>query len=164
MNVTRPTEPGDLEALYRIARATFRTDHFHLDPRFDPAAADGVYAQWIRSWHEDPPEGARSLVCVQHGEVAGFFMFKVVEPAGLPGRSVCELVLGGMSPQAAGRGVGYRMYCDVLDNVAPDCEFARVTIVTANVPVFNLYVKLGFRFSSGGEVTFHRWEDECASS
>lgn len=164
MGVTRPTEPADLPALYEIARATFRTDHFHLDPRFDPSAADGVYEQWIRSWHEDSPPGARSLVCCHEGQVAGFFLFKVVEPAGLPGRRVTDLVLGGMAPRAAGRGIGYRMYCDVLDSVAPDSDYARVTIVTANVPVVNLYVKLGFRFSTGGEVTFHRWEEECASS
>lgn len=165
MGVTRPTRPEDLDALCRIARATFRTDRFHLDPGFDRAAADGVYVRWIQSWHEDPPSGARSLVALDdEGRVAGFFLYRVVQPAGIPGRRVTDLVLGGMAPRAAGRGLGYRMYCDVLDDAAPDCEYARVTIVTANSAVLNLYVKLGFRFSTGGEVTLHRWEDRCASS
>jgi len=164
-DATRFTEPEDLPILYNIARATFRTDHFHLDPRFDPAAADGVYARWIESWHADPPPGARSRVIVVDGRVSGFFMYRFTEPAGLAGhaggesktRRVTDLVLGGMAPDMAGRGQGYRMYCDVMDDAAANTEYGRVTIVTANVAVLNLYMKLGFRFSTGGEVTFHKW-------
>jgi len=163
--VTRLTEPDDLPILYDIARATFRTDHFHLDTRFDPAAADGVYSRWIESWHADPPPGARSRVIVVDGRVSGFFMYRFTEPAGLAGhtggecetRRVTDLVLGGMAPDMAGRGQGYRMYCDVMDDAAANTEYGRVTIVTANVAVLNLYMKLGFRFSTGGEVTFHKW-------
>lgn len=160
-DATRFTEPEDLPILYDIARATFRTDHFHVDPRFDPAAADGVYSRWIESWHADPPEGARSRVIVVDGRVSGFFMYRFVEPAGLPGRTVTDLVLGGMAPDMAGRGQGYRMYCDVMDDAAAHTEYGRVTVVTANVAVVNLYTKLGFRFSTGGEVTLHKWKDEA---
>lgn len=159
MGATRPTEPADLPALCGIARATFRTDHFHLDPRFDGEAADGVYAKWIESWHAEPPQGGRSRVIIADGRVSGFFMYRFTEPAGLHGRRVTDLVLGGMAPDMAGRGLGHRMYCDVMDDAAANTEYGRVTIVTSNVPVLNLYVKLGFRFSTGGEVTFHKWLD-----
>jgi len=155
--VTRSTEQDDLPTLSRIARATFRTDHFHRDPRFGREAADGVYEKWIASWHADPPPGGRSRVTVVDGRVSGFFMYRFLEPSGVPGRTITDLVLGGMDPAAAGRGNGYRMYCDVMDDAAAHTEYGRVTIVTSNVPVVNLYLKLGFRVSTGGEVTLHRW-------
>jgi hypothetical protein len=164
-DATRLTEPEDLPILCDIAKATFRTDHFHLDPRFDSTAADGVYSRWIESWHADPPPGARSRVIVVDGRVSGFFMYRFIDPVGLArhtgieseNRRVTDLVLGGMAPDMAGRGQGYRMYCDVMDDAAANTEYGRVTIVTANVAVLNLYMKLGFRFSTGGEVTFHKW-------
>jgi RimJ/RimL family protein N-acetyltransferase len=158
-SVTRPTETADVEALCDIARVTFRTDRFHMDGRFDSHDADGVYARWIETWHADPPSGARSRVIVIDGRVCGFFMYRFFEPAGVPGRRVTDLVLGGMAPGAAGRGQGYRMYCDVMDDAAENTHYGRVTIVTANVAVLNLYAKLGFRFTTGGEVTLHRWSD-----
>jgi hypothetical protein len=32
-----------------------------------------------------------------------------------------------------------------------------VLVVTRNAAVVNLYAKLGFRISAGGQVTLHRW-------
>jgi hypothetical protein len=159
-DVTRPTRPEDLPTLCRIARATFRTDHFHKDRRFGKEAADGVYSKWIASWHDDPPSGGRSRVTLVDGRVSGFFMYRFLEPSGVPGRTVTDLVLGGMDPEVAGKGNGYRMYCDVMDDAAAHTDYGRVTIVTSNVPVVNLYLKLGFRVSTGGEVTLHRWAGE----
>lgn len=158
--VTRAGSLDDLPALKEIAQAIFRSDRFHLDRRFARSAADTVYVKWIESWHSHPPRGARCRVVDVDGVVLGFFLYRVFEPRGLPGRDVVDLVLGGMAPAAAGRGLGHKMYCDVLDDVAPCAQFARVTIATSNVAVVNLYVKLGFRFSSGGEVTLHKWYDE----
>lgn len=157
---TRPTRPEDVEAVCAIARGTFSTDHFHTDPRFSREAADGVYEKWIRTWHARPPAGGRSRVCVVDGRVAGFFIFKVTPPGEGLGWPVCHLVLGGMHPDFAGRGIGYTMYCDVIDDVAPDSRFATVTVASINPAVVNLYYKLGFRITSGGVVTLHRWFEE----
>jgi ribosomal protein S18 acetylase RimI-like enzyme len=156
--VTRQMRAEDLDAVCAIARRTFSTDHFHTDPRFAKEAADGVYEKWIRTWQARPPAGGRSRVCVVDGRVAGFFLFKVAVPGGLD-HPVCDLVLGGMHPDQAGRGVGYQLYCDVIDDVAPDCEYATVVVASINPPVVNLYYKLGFRITSGGVVTLHRWFD-----
>jgi len=163
---TRPTHPEDVDAVCAIARATFSTDHFHTDPRFAKEAADGVYEKWIRTWHARPPVGARSRVVIADGRVAGFFIFKVTPPGEGLDWPVCHLVLGGMHPDYAGKGIGYTMYCDVIDDVAPDCRFATVTVASINPAVVNLYYKLGFRITSGGVVTLHRWSNEekaCAS-
>jgi len=155
---SRLTEPGDVPEMCSIARAAFRTDHFHTDPRFDGAAADGVYERWIRSWHQVPPHGARSRVLLVEGRVAGFFMYRVEEPSpALGGVRTADLVLGSVDPQHAGKGLGWRLYCDTVDDLKPRADLVHVLVVTRNAAVVNLYMKLGFRFSAGGQVTLHRW-------
>jgi ribosomal protein S18 acetylase RimI-like enzyme len=155
---SRLTEPADVPEMCRIARAAFRTDHFHTDPRFDAAAADGVYERWIRSWHETPPYGARSRVLLVDGQVAGFFMYRVEEPsAALNNMRTADLVLGSVDPQHAGKGFGWLLYCDTVDDLKPRADLVHVLVVTRNAAVVNLYMKLGFRFSAGGQVTLHRW-------
>jgi ribosomal protein S18 acetylase RimI-like enzyme len=154
---TRQMRDDDVDGVCAIARLTFSTDHFHTDPRFAKQAADGVYEKWIRTWHARPPLGGRSRVVTSDGRVAGFFLFKVMPPGEGLDWPVCHLVLGGMHPDSAGKGIGYTMYCDVIDDVAPDCRYATVTVATINPAVVNLYYKLGFRITSGGVVTLHRW-------
>ena len=155
---SRLTEPDDVPEMCRIARAAFRTDHFHTDPRFDGAAADGVYERWIRSWHQAPPRGARSRVLLGEGQVAGFFMYRVEGPSpALNNVRTADLVLGSVDPQHAGKGLGWRLYCDTVDDLKPQADVVHVLVVTRNAPVVNLYMKLGFRFSAGGQVTLHRW-------
>jgi ribosomal protein S18 acetylase RimI-like enzyme len=155
---SRLTEPDDVPEMCRIARAAFRTDHFHTDPRFEGAAADGVYERWIRSWHETPPYGARSRVLLVEGRVAGFFMYRVEEPSpALNNVRTADLVLGSVDPQHAGKGLGWLLYCDTVDDLKPRADLVHVLVVTRNAAVVNLYMKLGFRFSAGGQVTLHRW-------
>ena len=155
---SRLTQAEDVPEMCRIARAAFRTDHFHTDPRFDTAAADGLYERWIRSWHREPPSGARSRVLLVDGRVAGFFLYRVEESsAALGGVRTADLVLGSVDPQHAGKGLGWLMYCDTVDDLKPRADLVHVLVVTRNAAVVNLYAKLGFRISAGGQVTLHRW-------
>jgi ribosomal protein S18 acetylase RimI-like enzyme len=151
--VTRPTETDDVPELCAIARRAFRSDRFHRDPHFDRPAADGVYEKWVRTWHGQPVPDRYSLVLVEDDQVVGFVMFDVLLLHGRVGR----IVLNSIDPRHAGRGHGFRMYCDVLDFLRERADFATSVIATGNVAVVNLYAKLGFTFSSGGDVTLHRW-------
>ena len=155
--VTRPTEEADLPRLCEIARRSFATDRFHRDPGFAAAAADGLYEKWVGTWHGLPGPGRQSRVLVVDGDVAGFFMTEVIRPGGQASARVALIVLNAVDPERAGLGLGYRMYCDVLDCVRDEAEYASAVVATVNVAVVNLYAKLGFKLSTGGEVTLHRW-------
>lgn len=166
--VTRPAAADDVAAIAGIARRAFRTDRFHRDARLDPAAADGLYERWVRSWFARDDGDARARVLVAGGEVRGFFLYDLQRPAD-GGDTVARLVLDAVDPAVAGRGHGYRMYCDVLDEAARLARYADVVVSAANPAVVHLYGKLGFRVTSGGEVTLHRWsprdeEDEACVS
>ena len=68
-----------------------------------------------------------------------------------------SVVLDAVDPDRAGRGHGFKMYCDVLDAVSTQARFATVTVVAANAAAVNLCMKLGFRLTGSGEVTLHWW-------
>ena len=80
-------------------------------------------------------------------------------PHATAGRRIAALVLGGVDPALSGKGLGTRLYCDLMDELQQRADYASVTIVARNSAVLNLYNKLGFRISSAGEVTLHRWLD-----
>lgn len=157
--VTRAAEPGDVDRMCAIARAAFRTDRFHRDRRFSSVAADGVYEKWIRTWYEEPSDNRLSRVIMANDEVAGFFLFEVMRPNGDGGDTVTSLVLDGVDPALAGRGMGFHMYCDVVDVAKATSAYATVCVAAANPAVINLYAKLGFRLTSSGEVTMHWWPE-----
>lgn len=158
--VTRPTRAEDIERTCAIARTAFRTDRFHRDMRFDRAAADGVYEQWVRSWHADPSPGHYSRVLILDGAVAGFFMFELLAPLEEGAHTVARVVLNAIDASVAGHGHGFRMYCDALDVASEAARYATAVVAAANPAVVNLYEKLGFRLTSSGEVTMHWWSED----
>lgn len=158
--VTRPTGAEDVDRMCAIARTAFRTDRFHRDLRIDRAAADGVYEKWIRSWHVEPSSSQYSRVLLLDDEVAGFFMFELLEPFGAAGGAVARIVLNSVQPSRAGRGSGFKMYWDALDAASEVARYAATIVAAANPAVINLYAKLGFRLTSSGEVTMHWWSDD----
>lgn len=157
--VTRPTEAADVPSMRAIARRAFRTDRFHRDTGFTQEAADGVYDKWVSTWHTNPGRDRYSRVLALDGQVAGFFMYEVLHPRGRAGDPVVSVVLDAVGPDRAGRGHGFKMYCDVLDAVSTQARFATVTVVAANAAAVNLCMKLGFRLTGSGEVTLHWWAE-----
>ena len=157
--VTRPTVPADLPSITCIARRAFRTDRFHRDQGFSPESADAVYEKWVTTWHEHVSPDRHSLVLEADGRVAGFFMLESLYPRGVRRDGVASLVLDAVDPDVAGRGNGYRMYCDVLDAASGFARYASVVVAAANVAALSLFMKLGFRVTSSGEVTLHWWSD-----
>ncbi len=158
-SVTRPTDTADLPAMRLIARNAFRTDRFHRDARFAGQLADGVYERWVDTWHQEQHPGRRSRVLVIDGRVAGFFLYEILDQAGDDGKAVVSLVLDAVAPDQAGRGHGYRMYCDVLDDACSLARYATSTVAAANGAAISLYMKLGFRLCASGQVTLHWWSE-----
>jgi ribosomal protein S18 acetylase RimI-like enzyme len=158
--VTREARAGDVESMCAAARAAFRTDRFHRDPRFDRDAADGLYERWVRTWVADRSSARHTRVLDLDGRVVAFFLYEVTDPTGDDECRVAQVVLNGIDPAYAGQGHGLRMYCDALDDASRRARYCTADVSAANPAVINLYAKLGFRLTSTGDVTMHWWAED----
>jgi ribosomal protein S18 acetylase RimI-like enzyme len=129
----------DREQLADMAAQVFRHGRFHQDPRIDPALGDRRYRAWMWNAFERPTQ--RVLKCLLDGAVAGFF---VVEA---PQAAHTFWSLTGLAPGLQGRGLGKRVWQAMLrHHQAEGAQTVSTSISSHNIPVFNLYVALGFRF------------------
>lgn len=107
-------------------------------------------------WFDSPSANRYSRVLDLAGRAAGFILYEVVDAAHFADGPVGVLILGGIDPDQAGRGLGTALWRGVLDDLATRARWASATVIAENSPIVNLYAKLGFRFSST-EITLHRW-------
>jgi RimJ/RimL family protein N-acetyltransferase len=134
-----PATSQDRETLADMAAQVFRHGRFHQDPRIDPALGDRRYRAWMWNAFERPAQ--RVLKCLEDGTVVGFF---VIES---PERGHIFWSLTGLAPGLQGRGLGKRVWQTMLrHHRAEGAHTVSTSISSHNVPVFNLYVALGFRF------------------
>jgi ribosomal protein S18 acetylase RimI-like enzyme len=136
----------DGPALEDIAGEAFGTGRLALDPFLDPALNGRRYRRWVRSSLDHPVQQA--LKATVDGDVAGFF---VVEHAG----DIAYWHLTAMAPRFQGRGLGEALWRAMLARHRDEGLRAVETTISAhNVPVLNLYAKLGFRFGAA-QTTLH---------
>jgi ribosomal protein S18 acetylase RimI-like enzyme len=129
----------DREPLADMAAQVFRHGRFHQDPRIDPALGDRRYRAWMWNAFERPTQ--RVLKCLLDGAVVGFFVVETPQP----GHVFWSLT--GLAPGLQGRGLGKRVWQTMLrHHQAEGAQTVSSSISSHNVPVFNLYVALGFRF------------------
>ena len=134
-----PATPQDRELLADMAAQVFRHGRFHQDPRIDPALGDRRYRTWMWNAFERPTQ--RVLKCLLDDAVVGFFVVESPQPGH------CFWSLTGLAPGLQGRGLGKRVWQAMLrHHQAEGAHTVSTSISSHNVPVFNLYVALGFRF------------------
>ena len=154
---SRP-EPGDVD---RCAHRAGGVPDGPVSSRwaFDRASADGVYEKWVRSWHSEPHADRRSRARRDDG-VAGFIMFEVIRPNGDEGEAVTSLVLGGVDPRDRRSRHGAPPVLRRHRRSRRGCQHSsRPVSRPPTRPSINLYAKLGFRLTSSGVVTLHRWSE-----
>jgi RimJ/RimL family protein N-acetyltransferase len=134
-----PATAQDRELLADMAAQVFRHGRFHQDPRLDPALGDRRYRAWMWNAFERPTQ--RVLKCLDDAAVIGFFVIEAPQPGH------CFWSLTGLAAGLQGRGLGKRVWQAVLrHHQAEGVHTVSTSISSHNVPVFNLYVALGFRF------------------
>jgi RimJ/RimL family protein N-acetyltransferase len=134
-----PASEEDRDTLADMAGQVFSHGRFHQDPRIDPALGHKRYRTWLINAFQHPQQ--RVLKCVLDDAIVGFF---VVE---YPQLAHCFWSLTGLAPGMQGRGLGKRVWRAVLDHHRREgIDTVSTSISSHNVPVFNLYVALGFRF------------------
>jgi RimJ/RimL family protein N-acetyltransferase len=137
----------DLTAIEAIASDAFTTGRFRLDWRLPPGLSDKRYATWVRN--SLSASRHRILKAEVDGELVGFF---IVEDK--PDGSV-YWHLTAIAPGWQGKGIGSSVWRTILLRHRTEGATSIETTISAhNLPVINLYQRLGFSFSSA-EMTFH---------
>ncbi len=131
----------DERPIAEIAGQIFDAGRFHQDPLIDPRVGDLRYRRWVSNAFLNPRQTV--LKCRRGDEIKAFFV--VESPA--QDRRFWSLV--GLAPGLGGRGVGTRIWRAMLQwHRAEGVDHVSTSISSLNAPIFNLYVKLGFRFPS----------------
>lgn len=138
---------GDLPAVVGMAGRAFANERFHMDPRLGPVMGNQRYRNWVESSFTHPTQ--RLYVLSDGAKIVAFFVTE------MQADGVCYWHLNAVAPEAQGRGYGRRAWQTMIRQAADaGAKRIRTSIVARNVPVLNLYARLGFRFPSP-HMTFH---------
>lgn len=138
----------DVDVLAHMAKASFRHERYHADPRTDSVKASDRYARWVRDSANAPGYSLLKVVSPT-GELLAFFAVEEVSEGRIAWR------LTAVAPEFRGRGLGAGIWNSVLAfHRNRGIASVVTTISSANVTVLNLYSHLGFRFDPP-EMTFH---------
>jgi RimJ/RimL family protein N-acetyltransferase len=132
-------EEGDRAMLRDMATRAFRHGRLHQDPRIDPRLGDRRYGKWLDNAFASSHQ--RVLTCALDGQIVGFFVVENREQ----GHRFWSL--NGLAPGWEGQGLGKRVWRSMLNwHRAEGVHTISTSISSHNVPVLNLYARLGFRF------------------
>lgn len=145
----RPARSDDLAAMQAIAAAAFSTDRLHLDPNLPGDRADLRYSQWIGRAVEDG-EPVFVLEDPADARVVGFFHTREVAPG------TVDLSLAAVDPADRNTGAGAILYQAVLQACkSKGYRLAVTRISTNNLPVLNIFARLGFKFRTSATTLHH---------
>lgn len=137
--VVEAATPTDAGPIAEIAGRIFEAGRFRADPLIDPGIGDLRYRRWVENAFRNPAQSV--LKCGREGRIEAFL---VVE---MPQRGHRFWSLVGLAPGLGGRGLGTRVWRAMLRwHRAEGVDRVATSISSLNAAVFNLYVKLGFRF------------------
>ncbi len=140
-------ENCDRPALQTMAAQIFDYGRFHQDPRLGSDVGNRRYSYWLKNAFNTPHQNI--LKCVLNDTTIGFF---VIEQ--LTAQSVLWSLIG-LDRQWWGRGLGTRTWRAVLNHhQQAGIQQVITSISSHNVPAFNLYIRLGWRFPPPS-LTFH---------
>ena len=121
--------------MIEISKDTFTKDRFHMDPSCDKSLADNRIAFWVE------------LDLIKNHQN---FCTYLMENKILVGFNIWNkesMILAGISQDYTGKGLGKSLYVQtILDGMSKGLEEITSSISVNNVPVLNLYSKLGFSY------------------
>jgi hypothetical protein len=137
----------DQDCLSQMAAVVFKHGRFHQDVSLGSIIGNKRYKTWMINSFSHPSQVVYK--CVIDGKTAGFFVTEYSD------NKQSNWVLIGLAPEFQGRGFGLRVWKAMMCfHQAEGMESIVTSISSHNTAVFNLYVKLGFRFPRP-QVTFH---------
>ena len=132
-------DTSDRHTLSGMAAQVFRHGRWHQDPRVGPVLGDRRYRTWLDNAFSHPRQTV--VKCLLDGQIVAFFVVETPEPGH------CHWSLNGLAPGLQGDGLGKRVWRAMLRwHREEGVHTVSTSISSHNVPAFNLYVSLGFRF------------------
>jgi ribosomal protein S18 acetylase RimI-like enzyme len=142
----------DETALMTIARAIFKIDHFHADPRLQKEKCNELYAKWASNSLKGLAETV--FVARKNGDIVGFVSCKIQAGGSSCSTGLIDLV--GVRSEYACCGIGCLLVSKALSWFSKRASLVTVGTQAANVPAVRLYQKMGFKHISS-EATLHLW-------
>jgi hypothetical protein len=140
----------DLDSLIKneiinISQETFSTDRFHMDSSCKKAIADVRIGLWLELDIFKENKNSCTYLKIDKNLIG----FMIWNQGGF--------ILGGLSKNFIGKGFGKTLYIQaILDAMNAGLKEISTNISVNNLPVLNLYSKLGFSFRSP-KYTLHYW-------
>jgi GNAT superfamily N-acetyltransferase len=152
--ILRLAEPGDEEALVRVAEISFSKtriseDRFHADPNLPQRKSDTLYVEWIRNSIREKLADA-IVVAELNGAPVGFTTIENFRATALDvGVDIGALILSAVLPEARGKGVYTSMIKKGLEYLEHRVKIAELGTQISNFPVQKAWSTLGFKLASG---------------
>jgi ribosomal protein S18 acetylase RimI-like enzyme len=131
--------------MLEISKETFSTDRFHMDPSCEKFVADHRIALWVEL---DLLKNYQNYCTylMQNETLIGFNVWNKE-----------SMILAGISQDFTGRGLGKSLYVQtILDGMSKGLKEVSSSISLNNIPVLNLYTKLGFSYRKPKYI-LHYW-------
>jgi RimJ/RimL family protein N-acetyltransferase len=139
---------ADIPTLEAIADQAFFHGRIHADPRLGPVLGSRRYSRWVSNSFSRPSQRLLKILNEECSIVALF----ITETG--PDQNL-YWHLTAIAPQYQGQGYGWRVWRAMLaHHTREGVRSVQTTITAGNVPILNMYSKLGARFSPP-EMTFH---------
>ncbi len=137
----RTSSDDELEDIMGLAREAFTVSRFHNDPHIPDEMANLRFANWVKNAASSDSQVLLSIVNTSNELVAFFISETSNEEA--------YWHLTAIAPAFRGRGLAMEVWQSVMRVQSElGVQRFRTTISSANLPVVNLYPRLGFRFEN----------------
>ncbi|GGI82027.1 GNAT family N-acetyltransferase [Legionella impletisoli] len=140
-------EETELSLIINMAEKAFEYERYHVDPRCESYLADLRYANWVKSSFNSSNQTL--LKVFLKSEIIGFFIIEYKD------KSSVYWHLTAVNPLFRKKRIGYEVWMTMLNyHKCHSIKTVLTTISMRNLPVLNLYTKLGFRFTNSS-ITHH---------
>ena len=151
----RKFEPGDTEALVRVAQESFSGyGHYAADTKLDPVKCAEIYEDWARNTCRDPKVADQIVVAERDGALIGYLSFKIKSDGN---EKYAAGGMGAVSNEHRSLGVFSAIVRAGLKWGAEiGLAWEEHNVIAANLPVNHAFIRCGFK-PSHSVVTLHGW-------
>lgn len=136
----QPASDADISRLERIAGNVFSAGRFHNDPRIGTRWGDIRYATWMRNSAAHPTQHVEKIV--RGDELIGGFVTELRDD----GTMYWWLTV--LAEEFMGKGMAKPVWQTMMMHAQKLAASSIMTSISShNLPVHNLYVSLGYRFT-----------------
>lgn len=139
LSLVEISDTDSVKAICDIAKSTFDTDRYYIDPKIDNKISGKRYCNWILNSLGDEAYNLYEYKSRKTDEVVSFYLTK-------NDRTRIYLALQGVSPSMKGKGISLSMLIDYFNSHFAEGKNSFYTFVSGiNRDALNEHIYLGFR-------------------